>query len=125
MIWTQSFICFLGWIGFGFWLRTRSALVASNIKRVAREKQVIRSGLAMIGGALILIASLFLVGAIGGMTRDGLTWWGWILVFVGGLGFTYFQVVAALSMVILLQPERRAETPASRETSEQKESESN
>ncbi len=103
MIWGQACLACVVWIGYGFFQRRRQDVIRARIFALSRTKRVLLGSLGFIVGALLLLGGLWLVSLWGGLTRDGLTLGGWLAVALLGLVFVHIQVMAAASMISLVQ----------------------
>ncbi|HRJ26102.1 MAG TPA: hypothetical protein PLO61_01165 [Fimbriimonadaceae bacterium] len=115
MIWMQACVCFLVWIGYGVWMRSRNELLRRRFQGMSRRARTLYGSIGLIGGVIVLMAGLALVATTGGLEKDGLTLWAWPLVALLGLGFVHMQVMGAAALITQVQEE---ETLRRRPTSE-------
>ncbi len=126
MIWGQACLACVVWIGYGFFQRSRQDVIRDRISALSRSKRVLLGSLGFIVGAILLLGGLWLVSLWGGLTPDGLTLGGWFAVALLGLVFVHIQVMAAASMISLVQEaeqsavKREAEPPKASQSSGKK-----
>lgn len=106
------------WIAYGWWLRGRSDRLRSKLRATSRGLKVAYGSVGFLASGGLLLAGLYAIGQAGGMTRNGLTVWGWFAVLVLGLAFVHLQVLAAASMITLIQ-EGETTPPSSPSNSQQ------
>lgn len=107
---------FLLWILYGLWLRKGSERLRTRLESWPRKKRIVTGPMYLLGSVTLLFLTLVGLEQTGGLTRDGLTWWGWVVVTIVGLGFVYLQVTAAAMMITLAHVR---ETPKASPTSMQ------
>ncbi len=57
----------------------------------------------MVCGAAILFATGIVAQLTGGFTSNGMTWYGWLLIALGGLAFVHAQTMAMALLVSIVQ----------------------
>jgi len=91
------------WMLYGVVQSRRQASIRVNLMRTSRTKRMFFGIGGFILSAVVLLGGLFWVGANGGLTQTGLTLWSWFVVAGLGLIFVHLQVLAAASMITLVQ----------------------
>ncbi len=91
------------WMLYGVVQSRRQAEIRAHLTNTSRSKRIFFGIGGFIASAVVLLAGLYWVGANGGLTPTGLTLWGWLLVAGLGLVFVHLQVLAAASMITLVQ----------------------
>lgn len=116
MLWLQAGICFIAWIVFGVWLRSRAESIRDRIGGTSRTQRVLLGSAGLIMGLVGLLTGLWLIAGNGGIQAGSLTGWAWLACLGLGLGFVYLQVLGATAMITLVIDEetdrrRRASIP--------------
>jgi hypothetical protein len=117
----QGAVCFLGWIGYGAWFRSRSGALKERMHGTSRGRRVVLGSLGIIGSAILLLAGMLGLQALGGLREGGLTLWAWPLVFLLGLGFVHMQVMGAAAIITLVQDEETSPRARASESAQGKE----
>lgn len=119
MLWTQSILCFIAWIGIGLSMRRYSQSIAQWVGGWTRSQRVLISTVGLLAAGALLAVGLYGVQQAGGLTNNGLKTWAWIIVFLLGTIFTIVQVVSATAMVtLMMEKSPSAETQPSEERSQ-------
>jgi hypothetical protein len=116
VLWAQAGVSFLVWIAYGIVQARRSEEIRVRVFAMPRNARTVRAVSLMLGGVVFLGLGLAVVQALGGVTRDGMTLWGWVLVTGVGLVFVHAQ---AMSMALLVSLALESVTERAPRTSSQ------
>ena len=103
VIWGQSFAALVVWLAYGWQQGKGQDALRARLNQRSRTQLVRNGSLGFIFSAVILLSGLWAIASAGGLTPNGLTVWGWVAVVLVGLVFVHFQVLAAASMITLVQ----------------------
>ena len=104
---------FVLWLAYGVWQWRRSASLLAHVNAVPRHRKPVLGLSYLVGGAIVLLAGLYGVYAMGGFPKQGVAAWAWPICALCVLVFVHSQVTAGALLVSM------AVTPGSDKTSEQ------
>lgn len=99
------------WLAYGLIQRRRQDVIRQKLLRTPRVVRVLYGSVGFFFSAALLLGGLWWIAAQGGLTPNGLTLWGWVAVTLLGLGFVHVQVLAAASMITLIQENETSRPP--------------
>ncbi|MEX2244606.1 MAG: hypothetical protein WD716_12250 [Fimbriimonadaceae bacterium] len=118
MIWLLAGLCFVLWVGYGFWMRRSADRLRAKMHGMGRRARALLGSAGLLFGLALLAAGLYFVWALGGLGPDGLLPWAWVTVGLVGLAFVHIQLLGTAAMVTLVLDEvtaRRREASLNQE----------
>ncbi|MBN8689188.1 MAG: hypothetical protein J0L72_00205 [Armatimonadetes bacterium] len=103
VIFLQGLPALILWLGYGLWMRKQSERLHTKLLSRPRNKNIGLGMLGFFGSAAIMLAGLFAISALGGMTKSGPSILAWIAIAALGLIFVHLQVLAAANFVVVLE----------------------
>jgi hypothetical protein len=98
----QNFSLLAIWLAYGYVLWRQSGAKRPWALSLSRKFRVACGVLLLFGGATLMLASLLGVQALGGATKEGLTWWAYGAIALLGLVFVHMQALAATFLASLV-----------------------
>jgi hypothetical protein len=105
MAWIGASICFLGWVGYGWWLKDRTSALQAKMRRTSRPARVFYGSGGLVLGLLFLIVGMYFLAMTGGASSRSIQLWAWPFIFMIGLLFIHTQVWGACALVSLVLPQ--------------------
>jgi hypothetical protein len=99
VIWVQAGACFLLWVAYGWWLRSRTGPWLRQVSRWEPKKRAVIGSVGLIGGGALAVGALFAIASFGGIQSGALTAWAGGAVAVSGLAFVHLQSFSAVCLV--------------------------
>jgi hypothetical protein len=103
MLWIQGGVCLIAWIALAWRFRDRFFQPATDF---SRARVVGKATLWLLGSIVVLLAGMFLLSVSKGLQKDSMTLLGFVIVFLMGSGFIVMQLLAATTMISLIQSEK-------------------
>lgn len=102
----EVLLSFLAWLIYGFRLKARANVMMEKVMKLSKPKRIFWGSGGLLLSGIILLFGMILLGKLGGFQDGKMTYWGWAVVTLFGLGFVHIQVFSALSIVSILQENR-------------------
>ncbi|MCW5938215.1 MAG: hypothetical protein KF884_08320 [Fimbriimonadaceae bacterium] len=99
MIWGQAGVCFLLWVAYGWWLRSRTKPWLGRVSLWEPKKRAVIGSAGLIAGGALAVGALFAIASLGGIRDGSLTAWACAAVVVSGLAFVHLQSFSAVCLV--------------------------
>jgi hypothetical protein len=105
-LWQQTLLSFAAWLAYGWFAQAPTRKIAETLTRFSRSARMALGLLILFGSIVVLFGCLLWVDRQKGISPNGMTALGWVIITVAGILFVQAQMLAAMNMVRLLRDEQ-------------------